>query len=125
MSHSEIIGLDHASVIVKDTHSALGFYRDVLGLQVDASRPDLGYPGAWLNAGQQQIHLLEVPNPDPIEGRPAHHGRDRHVALAVADLGSVLARLTAAGIDFAHSTSGRRAAFCRDRDGNTIELVEA
>jgi glyoxylase I family protein len=74
---SEFLAIQHVSVIVADTGRALAFYRDVLGLPVDPQRPDLGYPGAWLTLGAQQIHLLELPNPDPVMGRPAHGGRDR------------------------------------------------
>jgi glyoxylase I family protein len=116
--------LHHVSVIVADTERALGFYRDVLGLEVDARRPDLGYPGAWLQLGEAQIHLLELPNPDPVSGRPKHGGRDRHFALTVAQLAPVVEVLEAAGIAHTLSRSGRRALFCRDPDGNAVEIVE-
>jgi len=118
-------GLHHVSLIVADTERALGFYRDVLGLERDPARPELGFPGAWLRIGDKQIHLLELPNPDPQQGRPAHGGRDRHVAMAVADLDALLERLEAAGIGYTLSRSGRRALFCRDPDANTLELIEA
>lgn len=113
----------HVSVIVADTERALGFYRDVLGLRLDPRRPDLGYPGAWLDVGSQQIHLLEVPNPDPTTDRPPHGGRDRHAAFAVDDFDSLRAALDRAGIPYTLSKSGRRALFCRDPDGNTLELI--
>lgn len=29
------------------------------------------------------IHLMELPNPDPITGRPEHGGRDRHACVAI------------------------------------------
>jgi len=119
-----IAGLHHVSLIVADTGRALGFYRDLLGLPLDPSRPDLGYPGAWLQLGAQQIHLLELPNPDPTVDRPAHGGRDRHVALTVSDLDVLAERLSAAGIRFTQSRSGRRALFCRDPDANGLEFVE-
>ena len=73
-----VYGLHHVSLVVSDTARALAFYRDVLGLQVDHARPDLGFPGAWLRLGDHGLHLLELPNPDPVDGRPAHGGRDRH-----------------------------------------------
>jgi glyoxylase I family protein len=117
--------LAHVSVIVGDTGRSLAFYRDLLGLPVDSGRPDLGYPGAWLRLGDQQIHLLELPNPDPVEGRPAHGGRDRHVAVFVDGLPALEAALSAAGIPFTRSRSGRPALFCRDPDGNALELIEA
>lgn len=113
------------SLVVADTARALRFWRDLVGLEVLPERPDLGYPGAWLDlGGGQQLHLLEVPNPDPATGRPAHVGRDRHLALAVEDLDAWAARLEAAGVAFTRSRSGRRALFCRDPDGNGLELVE-
>lgn len=119
------LSIHHASVIVRDTGRALAFYRDTLGLPVDPARPDLGYPGAWLNIGDQQIHLLELPNPDPVTGRPAHGGRDRHVALSIRDLDQLRQRLDAAAVDYSLSKSGRRALFCRDPDGNALEFIEA
>ena len=115
--------LHHVSMIVEDTTRALAFYCDLLGLEQDDARPDLGYPGAWLQLGAQQIHLLELPNPDPVNDRPQHGGRDRHVALAVSDFDALIARLEAAGITCSFSRSGRKAAFCRDPDGNAIELI--
>ena len=121
----QIQELHHASLLVADTERSLRFYRGVLGLELIAERPDLGYPGAWLRVGRAQIHLLELPNPDPVEGRPAHGGRDRHLALTVVDLAPLIACLEAARLSFTLSRSGRRALFCRDPDGNALELIEA
>lgn len=120
----EISQILHSSVIVKDTQTALGFYQGILGLTLDESRPDLGYAGAWLNVGKQQIHLLELPNPDPVKGRPAHGGRDRHVALAVSDIDVLQRKLEQAGLEFTRSKSGRKALFTRDPDGNALEFIE-
>lgn len=119
-----LVAIAHASVLVADTEHALRFYRDVLQLPVNSTRPDLGYPGAWLDIGASQIHLLELPNPDAGRVRPAHGGRDRHVALHVRDLAALRARLGAAGIAFTESRSGRRALFCRDPDANALEFIE-
>jgi len=117
--------LHHVSLIVSDTRRALAFYRDLLGLVVEEGRPDLGYPGAWLEVGDQQVHLLELPNPDPLTGRPAHGGRDRHLALVVDDLEVLAGRLEGAGVTVSRSRSGRPAFFCRDPDGNALEFVGA
>ena len=120
-----IRSFDHASVLVKDTRRALEFYTGVLGLEQDHDRPDLSYPGAWLNLGEGgQIHLIELPNPDPVTGRPQHGGRDRHTALTVSSLDEVVAELDKAKLRYTLSSSGRRALFCRDYDGNTLELIE-
>lgn len=119
-----VVAFDHCSLIVADTSKALAFYGGILDLSVDVTRPDLGYPGAWLQVGEKQIHLLELPNPDAVENRPEHGGRDRHLALQVSDLEEVVRRLEKAGIGYSKSKSGRAALFCRDYDGNAIELVE-
>jgi glyoxylase I family protein len=116
--------IHHCSFIVANTKKSLEFYTGILGLEVDECRPDLAYPGAWLNVGEMQIHLLEVENPDPVDNRPEHGGRDRHLALRVSDLGTIMQRLQQAGMAYTKSSSGRAALFCRDYDGNTIELVE-
>ena len=113
----------HASVVVADTAKSVEFYCGVLGLELRDDRPDLGYPGAWLQVGEQQIHLLEVPNPDPVAGRPAHGGRDRHTAFAISGFDELVAQLDAAQIPYTLSRSGRRALFCRDPDGNALEFI--
>jgi glyoxylase I family protein len=122
---SDFLGIHHASVLVADTERATAFYTEVLGLELDPGRPDLGYDGAWLRAGDgQQIHLLTLPNPDPVLGRPAHAGRDRHIALRVRLLEPLTLRLERHGVAYTLSRSGRRALFCRDPDGNGLELIE-
>jgi len=120
-----IVRLNHVSLLVENTQRALAFYNGVLGLPVCHDRPDFDLPGAWLELGMnQQIHLLELPSPDMGRERPAHGGRDQHVALDVQDLDALVAALDNAGVGYTRSRSGRRALFCRDPDGNAIELVE-
>jgi glyoxylase I family protein len=114
--------LHHVSLLVADTPKSLEFYCGVLGLERD-QRPDLGFPGAWLKVGLQQLHLLELPNPDAARQQPAHGGRDRHVAFTVADLTVLRERLDKAAIPYTMSRSGREALFCRDPDGNAVELI--
>jgi glyoxylase I family protein len=116
--------LHHASFVVANTEASLAFYAGVLGLE-QMERPDLGFAGAWLRLGeQQQLHLLELPNMDPTTGRPAHGGRDRHVALSTANIDPIRDRLDKMGVPYTLSISGRRAFFCRDPDGNAVEILE-
>ena len=118
-------GLQHAGVLVSDTKSAVKFYTEVLGMSdVSHLRPALEYPGAFIACGSHQIHLMELPSLDPREGRPIHGGRDRHIAVTIANLDPLSRRLTNNGVPFTMSKSGRRALFCRDRDSNAIEFVE-
>lgn len=65
---------------------------------------------------------MELPNPDPVDGRPEHGGRDRHVAFTIADLQPLKGRLDGAGVAYTMSKSGRAALFCRDLDGNAFEV---
>ena len=114
----------HASLLVADTGRAMSFYVDILGLDVLPDRPALAFPGVWLSIGSRQIHLLELPNPDPVDARPEHGGRDRHLALVVDDLGALADTLAARGVEYTLSQSGRSALFCRDPDGNALEFMK-
>ncbi len=119
----QITDIHHASLLVSDTRRALDFYTGLLGLE-QAPRPELPFPGAWLQVGSRQIHLLELPNPDPVSGRPEHGGRDRHLAMLVRDLDPLVTALEEAELPYTLSRSGRRALFCRDPDGNALEFIE-
>jgi glyoxylase I family protein len=116
--------MHHVSLLVADSVRALDFYHGILGIAVDDSRPDLDFPGAWLQVGAQQIHLLELSDPADSGTVSEHGGRDRHFAMTVDDLDGFRARLEEQGIGYTLSRSGRRALFCRDYDGNAIELIE-
>lgn len=43
------------------------------------------------------IHLMELPNPDPLTGRPEHGGRDRHACIAIRDVSKLKAIFDKAG----------------------------
>lgn len=119
-----ITAMHHVSLLVTDLEAARHFYHEVLGLAVDTSRPQMDFSGLWLQVGEQQIHLLSLGQTMRGTGA-AHPGRDAHFAMRVADLGPVKQRLQRAGIEYTLSRSGRRALFCRDPDGNGIELIES
>lgn len=115
--------IHHVSLIISDLERSKTFYHDILGLDIDENRPDLGFDGLWLKVGEQQIHLLLLENPDPVEGRPQHGGRDRHVAFSVTDFEQLVDRLRQGNVAFTLSRSGRKALFCRDPDGNALEFI--
>jgi len=118
-------GIHHVTFISSDLAKSRAFYEGVLGLLLSSSRPQMGFEGVWYDIGQnQQIHLMLLPNPEAGLQRPAHGGRDRHVALGVSDFSQLIGRLDAAGVSYTQSQSGRRAVFCRDHDGNALEFIE-
>src|SRR5688572_28248355 len=80
-------GIHHVSICVHDAQRGLEFYRDVLGM-TQLPRPDLG-PGHWLDAGGQQVHLMEM------EGDPP---RANHFAIRVDDVDAAVDDLRAQGI---------------------------
>lgn len=113
----EPICVHHVSINVSDVERATAFYVDRLGFGVRSDRPDFGFPGAWLDAGAQQLHL--------IQGEvPARLGQ--HFAVQVADLDAVVSELRSAGIEVGDPSpvGHSRQAFVDDPDGNTVELHE-
>ncbi|WP_457667660.1 VOC family protein [Thiolapillus sp.] len=120
---TEIFAIHHVSLIISSVEKSRSFYQGLLGLEI-AERPELPFPGLWLKIGDQQLHLLELPNPDPVSSRPEHGGRDRHLAVSVRDLEALAASLQQAGVGYTRSKSGREALFCRDPDGNALEFIQ-
>ena len=118
--------IQHCGVIVKNVNESIKFYIDMFDC-IDESyrRPiTLPYPGAFLRFGRNEIHLMQLPNCDPTEGRPAHGGRDRHIAMNVNNIEIIGARYKKRNLPYTMSMSGRRALFCRDIDGNAYEFME-
>ena len=112
------IGLHHVSVNVTDVNAALAFYVERLGLVARTDRPDFGFGGAWLDAGGQQVHLIQAAVPED---------RGQHLALRVDDLDGAVAELRAAGTDVSDPKpvgTGRQA-FLHDPSGNLVELHQS
>jgi catechol 2,3-dioxygenase-like lactoylglutathione lyase family enzyme len=111
--------LHHVSVGVDDLEEARRFYTEVLGLTELDTRPDFGFPGAWLDLGVGQLHLVPSSEPiGPLPGAP-------HFALQVDDLEAVAEAIEARGIEVRRSNYTRgagRQAFLTDPSGNLIEL---
>jgi len=112
-------------MLVSNTAKSMQFYMDVLGMDdVTHLRHKLPFHGAFVQAGNHQIHLMELESMDPKTGRPEHGGRDKHLALTVNDITPLMENLDKNGIFYTMSKSGRRALFCRDPDGNALEFIE-
>lgn len=119
----KVKALLHSSLMVSDLERSRKFYEGILGLEPSNLRPKMSFDGVWYEIGPQQIHLLALASPEFGLPKPEHGGRDRHVALGVEDIQAIRHDLDAAGISYTLSQSGRPALFCRDPDGNAIELI--
>ena len=120
-----ITRLLHSTWLVVDLNRARIFYEQILGLVPDGKRPEMSFPGVWYNVGiHQQVHLMQLPNPEAGLQRPAYGGRDRHIALSVNNLDALMQKLDSASIIFTISMSGRPALFCRDPDDKALELIK-
>lgn len=112
----------HTGLIIADLARSRAFYEGLLGFQPNPNRPNFGFEGVWYDIGENQVHLMVVPNPYTEVEHPAHGGRDIHIAFSVDDVEAVRAELENAGISCSMSLSGRAALFCRDPDGNALEF---
>jgi catechol 2,3-dioxygenase-like lactoylglutathione lyase family enzyme len=108
-------GLHHVAICVDDLDAALAFYSGTLGLAVRADRPDLAVTGFWLQAGDQQVHL--------IEGTPGRR-TGYHFALQVDDIEASVAELRTKGVAVTDPVpiAAARQCFLADPAGNQIEL---
>ncbi|XWS72211.1 hypothetical protein CRYUN_Cryun02cG0020600 [Craigia yunnanensis] len=97
-----VIGVHHVGILCENFERSLEFYQNILGLEINEARPHdkLPYRGAWLWVGSEMFHLMELPNPDPLTGRPEHGGRDRHACIAIRDVSKLQAILDNAGKSF-------------------------
>jgi catechol 2,3-dioxygenase-like lactoylglutathione lyase family enzyme len=117
--------VNHISFPVRDLASALGFYRDLLGLEVVA-RPDFGVDGAWLSAGNAQIHLIVTPAGMTVDQPPPSlNPAASHLAFAVDDYGATLERVQDAGLEVLTPGAELGQMWVRDPDGHVIELIDA
>jgi catechol 2,3-dioxygenase-like lactoylglutathione lyase family enzyme len=117
MSGVKPLGIHHVSVNVADVDAALAFYVGVLGLTQRPDRPDFAVGGAWLDAGGQQVHLIEGRVPE---------GLGQHFAVWVDRLDDVVAELRSQGVEVSDPkpVGPSRQAFATDPSGNLIELHE-
>ena len=94
--------LDHVGIAVSDLQASLAFFKDVLGLQVEASE-EIGSQrvrATFLNTGQSTFEMLEATAADsPIAKFIEKRGAGmHHVALRVDDIEAALVHLRSRGI---------------------------
>ena len=125
----------HVAVVVRDLEAALGFYRDVLGLELEVVQeiPSDRVRIAFLPLGETKIELVSPTDDTTGVARfLASKGEGfHHVCFEVPDLAEALTRLGIEGIELIDSAPRRGAegpvAFLHPRSchGVLVELIEA
>jgi catechol 2,3-dioxygenase-like lactoylglutathione lyase family enzyme len=126
-----VTGFDHIVLRVRDKERMLAFYREVLGLEVNRDRPEIGL--THVRVGPQMIDLVTLDGPLGRLGGagPGAEGRNLdHLALQVRpfDEAAIRAHLSAHGVEVVEE--GQRygadgtgfSLYIRDPEGNTVEL---
>jgi methylmalonyl-CoA/ethylmalonyl-CoA epimerase len=94
--------LDHIGIAVKDLSTALAFYRDALGLEIDAPEevPSQGVRAHFIAVGEARLELLEATSPEsPIAKAIEKRGPGlHHITLRVPDIAAALAGMRARGV---------------------------
>jgi methylmalonyl-CoA/ethylmalonyl-CoA epimerase len=93
--------LDHIGIAVKDLTAALGFYRDALGLEIEAPEEVASQRvrAHFVPVGEAKLELLEATAEDsPIAKYVDKRGPGlHHITLRVDDIEAALAQLKAHG----------------------------
>jgi methylmalonyl-CoA/ethylmalonyl-CoA epimerase len=94
--------LDHIGIAVSDLAAALAFYRDALGLDVEAGEEVASQRvrAHFIPAGEAALELLEATADDsPIAKYVAKRGPGlHHITLRVDDIRAALAELKSRGV---------------------------
>jgi len=139
-----IKGMNHVAASVSNLEKSLGFYRDLLRMEVvvldtfegEKYEMILGLKGArgkvaLLRLGEMQIELFEFDHPRPKPNDPCRPVCDHgitHFCLEVKDIHGEYSRLKAAGVTFHCAPQDffgtAIATYGRDPDGNVFEMLE-
>ena len=125
----------HVAVVVGDLEAALGFFRDMLGLELEVVQeiPSDRVRIAFLPIGETKIELVSPTDDSTGVARflAAKGEGFHHVCFEVPDLAAALTRLGIEGVELIDSAPRRGAegpvAFLHPRSchGVLVELIEA
>ena len=102
------------------------FYEDVLGMETGPNRPDVPIPGAWMNVGGAQIHIVGAEGTSSFAESPERDPTRPHAALAVDSLTEARSELERLGVKYWELDLGRgpdaALLLFDDPAGNMIEI---
>ena len=115
-----ITAMNHFTVLTDDLDRTLAFYVGLLGLE-PGWRPDLGFPGAWLYAGDRAV--LHIVGGRALSAQRA--GVIDHIAFSARGLSHIKSRLDGAEVPYElrrQRDSATWQLFCHDPNGAKVEL---
>jgi len=117
-----IEGLNHYNIDTSRPDETVDFYCEVLGLVNDPGRrPEFGFPGAWLFAGDAAlVHLNFID-----EDRVGPTGAFNHIAFTGSDFEGTRHRLDEHGVSYRASEPadhGFKQLFFKDPNNIRIEI---
>lgn len=125
--------IEHYLVVTDALETTRDFYCDVLGMEV-GFRPDLGFAGFWLYAGDTAwLHLADRNSfrtykarvGTPVPAQTADTGAIDHIAFNATGFGETIAKLESRGLAYRQNyiaDIGLRQVFVQDPNGITLEL---
>ena len=131
-----ITDINHYLVVSKNLERSKKFYQDVLGLELAPERPDFGFPGYWLKAGETICVHLASQQPNKIRDRfllkkhprgTTGSGSVDHIAFLARDPKEVRERIQKNKVEmhyrsFPDAKPPLFQIFLKDPDDVTIEL---
>lgn len=115
-----VSGMNHFTILTDDVPRTVAFYARFLGLR-DGPRPSLGFPGAWLYAGEEAIlHVVGGRRKDELT-----RGVIDHMAFTARGLSDTLALLAAHDVEHVcrqQAGTGIWQVFFFDPNGARVEL---
>jgi len=128
---SAINKINHVAIVVEDIESALGFWQDVMGLELDHIEevPSQASKVAFIPVGDSEVELVQPTDPESGLGKYLEKRGEglHHLCLEVVDIDGMLEVLKAKGARLINETPielpGRKMAFIHPKAANGV-LVE-
>lgn len=119
------VDIHHVTLNTADLEASVAFYNEIVGAKT-VHRPDLGYPGAWLQLGSTMFHFNGGDMAKSRDGT-IHRGGGAvdHVALRAHDFDKTLKMLESKGFDYRQNVipdAGLWQLFVHDPNGVLIEF---
>ena len=127
---SKIKKINHVAVVVENIESALGFWRDQLGLELDHIEdvPSQASKVAFMPLGDSEIELVEPTQPESGLAKYLEKRGEgmHHLCIEVEDIEAVLAELKEKDVRLINEDPidlpGRRMAFIHPKAANGVLL---